>query len=63
VSFIQGTNDAATDLYFARRSNEITFEAVERTFAAYRNGIERILGLPAGSFYIVDRAILAQWYG
>ena len=63
VSFIQSNTEAATELYFARRSNAISFEDVERAFEAYREAVERILGLPDGSFYAVDRKTLRHWFG
>jgi hypothetical protein len=31
--------------------------------AAYWRAMERILGLPAGSFTVIDRAILQEWFG
>ena len=63
VSFMLGANEAAVQLYAARRADTITFEAVERRFAAYDQGLERYLGLQAGSFSIVDREVLLQWFG
>jgi AcrR family transcriptional regulator len=63
VSFIQSHTEAASELYFARRSDAITFEDVERAFDAYREAVERILGLPHGSFFAVDRETLRHWFG
>ena len=63
VSFMLGANEAAVGLYTARRADTISFEAVERRFAAYNQGLERYLGLPAGSFDIVDRDALQHWFG
>lgn len=63
VSLIQGANEAAVELYFARQANTVSFEGVERRLAAYREAFERILGLPAGSFPGVDRPTLHQWFG
>ncbi len=63
VSFMLGANEAAVQLYAARRADTISFEAVERRFAAYNQGLERYLGLPAGSFDIVDRDALQHWFG
>ena len=63
VSLIQGANEAAVELYFARQANAIPFEDVEASLAAYRDAFERILGIPAGSFPVVDHPTLRQWYG
>ena len=63
ASYMLGANDAAVQLYTARRADAITFEAVERRFAAYWQGLERYLGLPAGSLVIVDPDVLRQWFG
>jgi AcrR family transcriptional regulator len=63
VSFIQGANEMAVELYFARQANTISFDGVEHRLAAYGEAFERILGLPAGSFQGVDRPTLRLWYG
>jgi AcrR family transcriptional regulator len=63
VSLIQGLNESATELYFARQANAVTYDEVERRIAAYADAFERVLGLPAGSWPVVDRAVLRQWYG
>jgi len=63
VSFMQANSETATELYFARLSNAISFEDVERAFNAYRDAVERILGLPARSFYVVDPQTLRHWFG
>ena len=62
VSLIQGANDAAVELYFARLADTVSFEDVERRLDTYRQAFERILGLPAGSFTVVDRRTLHQWF-
>lgn len=62
VSLIQAVNEAGVELYFARQANTVTFEAVELRFGAYREAFERILGLPAGSLPIIDRATMRQWF-
>ena len=63
VSYLLGANEAAVQLYTARRAEAITHEAVERRFAAYSQGLERYLGLSAGSLRIVDPDVLRQWFG
>lgn len=63
VSFIQGNNDTALELYVARRSGAITLEDVERAFEAYRDALERILGAAPGSIRVLERQTLRHWFG
>ncbi len=63
VSLIQGVNDAAADLFFARQAGVITLAEVEQSVAAFSDAFERVLGLAPGSFPIIDRDVLVQWYG
>jgi AcrR family transcriptional regulator len=63
VTVLLGANEAATDLYFARRAGTIEFDEVVRTLGAYPAACERILGLSAGSFPLFDTDLLRQWYG
>jgi AcrR family transcriptional regulator len=62
VSLLQGANDAATQLYFARQTGTVTFEEVERTLAAYGHAYERILGIPDGSLPLGDPETLRLWF-
>ena len=63
VSLMLGANEAATELWFARQADAVTFDAVEGRLSAYRDAFERILGVPEGSLQFVDRSVLRQWYG
>ncbi len=63
VSWLQGTNEAAAELFFARQAGAISFDDVERSVGAYVSALERTLGLPPGSVALVDRPTLHQWYG
>ena len=63
VWFLQGLQDLAGELFFARQAGTIAFEAVVARFAAYMEAIERILGVPAGTVTIIDTASLREWYG
>ena len=63
VSVIQGANEAATELYFARRDDTIPYAEVEPRLAVYWQAMERMLGLPGGSLTKIDRATLREWYG
>jgi AcrR family transcriptional regulator len=62
VSVLQGAQEAAADLFLARQADEIPLETVERTFKAYANGYERILGAAPGSLAIVDDETLRLWF-
>src|SRR5205809_190919 len=63
VTLIQGTNEAATELYFARQADTIGYAEVEPRLAVYWQAMERTLGLPAGSIAVINRATLREWYG
>lgn len=62
VSVIQGANEAATHLFIARQSGDVAYEEVQRTLSAYQFAIERILGIPAGTFPIADPDLLHRWF-
>jgi len=63
VTLLQGAQDLAGELFFAREANAISFEAVEDSFAAYQEALERVLGVPTGSLTIIDRPTLQLWFG
>lgn len=62
VALILGSADAATELYVARRAGNVTFEQVERTFAAVDEAYERLLGAPHGSITVTEPETLRQWF-
>ncbi len=63
VSIIQGANDTATELYIARQAGTVPYTVVEPRLAVYWQAMERVLGLSAGTFTQIDRAILDAWFG
>lgn len=63
VSAVLGANEVGTRLYIARQAGAVTFEDVRRTIAAYAEAFERILGMDAGRWPIVDDATLRHWFG
>ena len=63
VTLLQGAQDLAGELFFARQANTIPFEAVEDSFSSYQEALERVLGVPAGALRIVDRPTLRLWFG
>ena len=62
VSMMEGARDAAVELFLARQARTVTFESVERSFAAYTEAFERILGIPAGSLTLIDGPTLRFWF-
>jgi AcrR family transcriptional regulator len=62
VSLIQGLNEMATQLFFARRAGTATLEEVERTFSGYADAFGRILGAPSEPFLPADPATLHHWF-
>lgn len=63
VTLLQGAQDTAGELFFARQAGAITFYDVERRLRAYSGAMERILGVPPGSLPLVDRPTLHEWFG
>jgi AcrR family transcriptional regulator len=63
MSLLHGFQEVATDLFFARRANTVTYEDFERTYTAQLRVFDRVLGLPPGSFKGLDRDTLRFWFG
>jgi AcrR family transcriptional regulator len=63
VSLMLGFQQQATDLFIARQSGAIPFEAVQRSVAAHTEAFERILGIPKGSLTLTDDKTLRFWFG
>jgi AcrR family transcriptional regulator len=63
LSLIEGAQDEAVELFFAREAGTVTYQTVLGRLAAYGDTYERILGAPAGSLKIVDDSVLRQWFG
>lgn len=63
VALLESSSDAIGRLLMARLDGAAPFAEVERAIAAYNEAIERILGLPAGSFQIIDQPTLEFWFG
>ncbi len=62
VALLNGSSDAIGQFVLDRQDGLVTFEEVERFMAAYEEAIERILGLAAGSFELIDTASLHVWF-
>jgi AcrR family transcriptional regulator len=63
VTLLYGSGDAVGRLLLDRQDGLVPFEQVEGWVAAYNQAIERILGLPRGSFVLIDTPSLHVWFG
>ena len=63
VGFMAGMSELALDLWIGRQEGTITFEEVKRTFDAYLEAFERIVGARPGSLKFLDEPTIAFWYG
>jgi AcrR family transcriptional regulator len=57
-----GSTDALYKLLMDRLDGRITFKEVESFMRAYSEAIERILGLPPGSFVLIDDDAMRTWF-
>lgn len=62
VALVQGTQDVASQLFVARQAKEIEYAEVERAFAAFTQGMERILGVKPGSLSLTDPPTMQRWF-
>jgi AcrR family transcriptional regulator len=62
TALLAGSTDAIRRLLIDRLDGRVPFEEVERFIGAYDEAIERILGLRAGSFTLIDRVSLQIWF-
>jgi hypothetical protein len=63
AALVQGMSDLAAELWMGRQQGTVTFEEVERTFAAYLEAFERIVGVRRGSLTFLDKPTLQVWFG
>ena len=62
VNLLFGSGDTFGELALGRRDGGVAFEEAERYIHAYDEAIERILGLPVGSFVLIDTPSLHVWF-
>ena len=62
VSLILGAQETLGQLFLALRGRTVSFEDVVRSTTAYAEAFERILGLPAGSWPMIDTPTLRFWF-
>lgn len=63
VALIQGSQEEAARLFVARQAGEIELAAVERSFAAFSEALDRILGLEPGRLSLTDPPTIRMWFG
>jgi AcrR family transcriptional regulator len=63
ASFMMGMGELAMELWLGRQEGAITFEEVKRTFDAYLEGFERIVGARPSSLKFLDESALKVWFG
>jgi hypothetical protein len=57
-----GLNEQATQLFLARLARTISYDDVVARLAAFTEAYERILGLPAGRWVMLDEETLHLWF-
>ena len=62
TALFTGSSDAIFGLLMDRLDGRVAFEEVLDFMHAYTEAIERILGLSAGSFVLIDDASLTTWF-
>ena len=62
VALLVVSGDATSQLYLDRLAGRVPYQDVQRAVAAYDEAVERILGLSAGSFRMIDEPSLRLWF-
>ena len=62
MALLNGSSDAIGQLVLDCQDGVVTFDEVERFMGAHGEAIERIVGLPAGSFVLIDTPSLHVWF-
>jgi AcrR family transcriptional regulator len=62
VALISGMGELALELWVGRQDGTVTYEEVERTFDAYLEAFERIVGVRPGSLKFLDEPTLEFWF-
>jgi AcrR family transcriptional regulator len=63
VYLVQGYQQLAIEHFLARQAGTISYDEVRRTYAAFTEAFERILGAPQGSVKLIDEPTLRLWFG
>jgi AcrR family transcriptional regulator len=62
TALLVASGDRTGRLFLDRLAGRIPFEEVQSAIAAYDEAVERILGLPTGSFRMIDEPSLRFWF-
>jgi AcrR family transcriptional regulator len=62
TALFAGSTGAIRRLLLDRLDGRVPYEEVERFIRAYNEAIERILGLPPGSFVLIDDDAMRTWF-
>ncbi len=62
TALLAGSTEAMRHMLLDRLDGRVPYEEVERFIHAYDEAIERILGLPAGSFTLLDDDAMRTWF-
>lgn len=60
---LQGYEELAVEHFLGRQAGTIEFDQVARTYAAFTEAFERVLGVPQGSLTLMDGQTLHFWFG
>jgi len=63
TTLVQGMSELASQLWVDRQSDAVSLEEVKRTFSAYHEAFERIVGARPGSLKFLDEPTIEFWFG
>ena len=61
-ALLEGAGETTGELLVGHETAAVPLEDARRTVAAFEEAVERVLGLPAGSFTYVDEQTLRVWF-
>ena len=63
LHLVQGYQELAADQFLARQRGELEYEACLRSYRAFQEATERVLGAEPGSLAFTDEPTLRLWFG
>lgn len=63
ATLVQGMSELASELWVGRQTDAVSLEEVKRTFHAYHEAFERIVGARPGSLKFLDEPTIEFWFG
>jgi AcrR family transcriptional regulator len=60
---VQGMSELSSQLWVDRQTDAVSLEEVKRTFHAYHEAFERIVGARPGSLKFLDEPTIEFWFG